>query len=247
MEMARVRAWLGRGWARALDLLYPTRCLVCDEDFAAVESALVCDACVRWFGPMPEPHCPRCAQPFGPHAPGSATCTNCEGRDLVFAGAVAVGRYEGRLRDAVHRLKFFDVDLLARPLGERLAAAVRRRWPETRFDAVVPIPASQVRAWVAPRNPARLIAERVGRRLGVRVEAGWLVKTRGTAPQSDLDRRGRLANVAGAMAVREEAAARGRVVLIVDDILTTGATVAEAARALHAAGVQACHVAVAAR
>jgi len=157
----------------------------------------------------------------------------------VWDYARAAARYEGPLREAVHAFKFEARRSLARPLadlvieqcGAGLAADV---------DALVPVPLGRARERERGFNQARLIAERLAASLGCHVEPGWLTRVRPTASQSDLGAAERRANVRGAFAAAARVA--GRHVVLVDDVLTTGATAAECGRALRAAGARAVGV-----
>jgi ComF family protein len=136
------------------------------------------------------------------------------------------------VRDAIHAFKFRGKRALARPL----AALIGEQWPAAARDvaALVPVPLGRPRERERGFNQAALLAERLARSLGVDVRPRWLARMRDTRPQSDLGAAERRANVRGAFAARADVA--GRHVVVVDDVLTTGATVAECARALRAAG-----------
>lgn len=149
--------------------------------------------------------------------------------------ARAAARYEGPLRDALHAFKFEKRRALARPLadlvleqcGAGLAADV---------DALVPVPLGRDRERERGFNQARLIAERVAASLDRRLKPGWLTRVRSTASQSDLGAEERRTNVRGAFVAAATVA--GRHVVVVDDVLTTGATAAECCRALRLAGAR---------
>src|SRR5262249_60806067 len=189
------------------------------------------------------PYCAACGVPFAtfaPHAGGSAgLCGPCRTAPPVWDYARAAARYEGPLRDALHAFKFEKRRALARPLadlvleqcGDDLAADV---------DALVPVPLGQARERERGFNQARLIAERLAASLDRHVEPGWLTRVRPTASQSDLGAEERRANVRGAFAATANVA--GRHVVVVDDVLTTGATAAECCRALRQAGARAVGV-----
>jgi len=138
-------------------------------------------------------------------------------------------------REALHAIKYRGETRLADPLG----AAIARRWQRVGVGAtlVVHVPVHETRARRRGYDQAELIARAAARRLGLEhVDA--LVRTRATTAQFDLDRRHRAANVAGAFMTRPERAGRiqGQWVLLVDDVVTTGASLAAAARALETAG-----------
>ena len=159
------------------------------------------------------------------------------------AAAVALGPYEGGLRRLVHALKFDGHDILAAPAASRLATEVRRRGLDG-VDAVVPIPSTGRRNRERGYDPAALLGEALARRLGLRLLPA-LVRVKEAPPQSLLNAAERRANVAGAF--RARASAAGRSLLVVDDVLTTGATAFAAADALRAAGARRVAVAVLAR
>src|SRR6267378_847163 len=160
------------------------------------------------------------------------TCGACVAAPPAFDWARAGGLYAGPLRDAVQRFKFGRRPALARPLAalvlEQCAAAVPPR------AVLVPIPLARERERERGFNQAALVAERVARGLGAPLRERWLARTRATAPQTELDAVERRANVRGAFVA--STAAAGADVVLVDDVLTTGATAGECARALRAAG-----------
>ena len=219
--------------AALLDLLYPRECAACGSRIAERERLAFCAACdgrLEWVAP---PACPRC----GASAP-RGTCAECAGREFLFAGATALGKYDGQLRDFVLALKFRGSRYLADEFGRRLAAQITRK-----VDLVVPVPMSRWKLLFRGYNAAALVAERMARHAGLPYSGGALRKVRRTKPQAELEREERLVNPKGAY---RAAGVRG-VVLLVDDVLTTGATANACTEALRAAGATEVHVAVVAR
>lgn len=216
-----------------LDLIYPRECAVCSGALAAGGATAFCDACdsrLEWGRP---PFCPRCgAGGWG------GDCAECRGKELHFTGATALGRYEGALRETILRLKFRGSRHLADDFGRRLAGRLGRR-----FDGVAPVPMSRWKLLVRGYNAADLLAERVARHSGLPYLAGLLRKVRRTRPQADLSLEERLTNPRGAYRARR---IRGSI-LLVDDVLTTGATANACAEALRQAGASDVHLAVLAR
>jgi len=169
----------------------------------------------------------------GPPSPSaSVLCGACEARPPAYDWGRAAARYEGPLREALHALKFGGRRALARPLADLLVEQCGAALPA---DAVVvPVPLGRDRERARGFNQAALIAGRAAKRLGLGLERRWLARVRATSPQSELAAAERSANVRGAFRASPEV--RGRHVLLVDDVMTTGATLAECARAVAAAG-----------
>jgi ComF family protein len=161
-------------------------------------------------------------------------CATCRETPPPFDYARAAAAYAGGVREAIHALKFGSRRSLVRPLGDLI---VEQCGGEIAGGAaLVPVPLARGRERERGFNQALLLAERVGERLGVRVRSHWLLRMRATAAQSDLSAAQRRSNVAGAFAAMR--AVRGHDVVLVDDVITTGATVGECARALRAAGAR---------
>ncbi len=233
-----------KAWATAaLDLLYPALCPVCSATLGSGRRDPLCAACWLAIPRIDPPYCAVCGVPFAtlePRALGSAgLCGPCRIEPPIWDYARAAARYEGPLRDALHAFKFDARRALARPLadlvveqcGADLAADV---------EALVPVPLGRARERERGFNQARLIADRLAASLGCCVKPGWLTRVRPTASQSDLGAEERRANVRDAFVAAASVA--GRHVVVVDDVLTTGATAAECCRALRAAGARAVGV-----
>lgn len=150
---------------------------------------------------------------------------------MGFDAAYSFGAYDGALRQLIHLFKYEGIRTLAKPLAEFLAAAYPR---DQRFQALVPMPLHWRRYWSRGFNQSELLARELGRRLGIPVVRA-VRRKRATAPQAGLTNSRRRQNVAGAFAARPEAVRHARFLLI-DDVLTTGATAGACARALKRAG-----------
>ena len=217
---------------RLLDLLYPRACSECDAPIDEEGRLAFCGRCderLEWIRP---PFCPRCGA-----GTAGRDCGECAGKEIAFDGATALGRYEGAFRQAVLRFKFRGARHLADDLGRRLSARIGRK-----VDVVTAVPMSRLKVLFRGYNAAELLADRLASRLGVPCRR-LLRKIRRTRPQADLALEERLVNPRGAYRSRP---VQG-VVLLVDDVLTTGATANACTEALRAAGAAEVHVAVAAR
>jgi ComF family protein len=225
---------LGRAALRALlELLYPPRCAACGE---AVESEPFCAICAEAVDPVP-PGCARCGQP-GPEA----LCGACRAAPPAFDAVRAAGLMGGPLADAIHAFKYRGRPALARPLGAWLAARV----PLEPGAVVVSVPLARGRRRERGYDQAALLADGVARGAGGRKRLrAALRRVREAPPQVGRTREERARNVAGAF--EASAAVSGRDVVLVDDVVTTGATADAAAAALRRAGARSIVVVALAR
>ena len=172
----------------------------------------------------------------GPSLTDGFLCGSCRRRRPGFDYARSAARYEDVLREALHAFKFQGRRALAAPLGDLLAEAVVGRLPGGGPQLLLPVPLHPRRARERGFNQASLLARRVGRAWGCPVADGVLARTVPTPSQTELDARARRANVRGAFRLRRPERIVGRHVVLVDDILTTGATLSECARCLREGG-----------
>ena len=167
---------------------------------------------------------------------GGRLCGACRLHRPAYAYARAAARYDSVVREALHAFKFRGRRGLAAPLGDLLVEGVAGGLPLGLPDLLVPVPLHPRRARERGFNQALLLARRVGRAWGRPVRGDVLLRTVATTSQTALEAPARRANVRGAFRVRRSEVIAGRHVAVVDDILTTGATVSECARCLEAAG-----------
>lgn len=168
----------------------------------------------------------------------------CRGTAFAFEKAVRLGPYEGKLREVILKMKQPTGELLAEAMGELWAAHSERQLQETRAQAVVPVPLHWGRRWLRGFNQSGVLARRVARRLHVPFLPQVLRRIRSTRRQTDVTPAARRENVRGAFRAVAHPALRDRTVLLIDDVLTTGCTASEAAKALRSAGAKRVVVAV---
>lgn len=244
--MAVVGRFIERGkpwFAAACDLVFPPMCMLCGAPHQTARPAHFCEACRGRLCRDQRTRCERCCSTLPEHS----SCLRCASAPTVpFAAAACLGSYERELRDAILRSKHAAEIPLAAALGEQLydhAGDLMGIW---RVDRVVAMPMHWTRRLIRGVNGPQIVAERIARRLGVG-EVSLLVRGRNTPPQASLPPSTRQANVRGAFRVRRPKKVLGARILLVDDVMTTGATCREAATTLLKAGAAAVFVAVLAR
>jgi ComF family protein len=161
-------------------------------------------------------------------------CALCRRGLRGFDAAYSFGFYEEELRELIHVFKYGRVQTLAKPLGRFLASALPR---EQTFDVIVPMPLYWRKRWRRGFNQAALLARELARRTHIPV-SNALRRVKDTAAQAGLTNAKRRRNVSGAFRARNKTALSGQRVVLIDDVLTTGATAASCARALRAAGAR---------
>ena len=240
-------------WPRAvfvavLDLVYPRDCTACGTRLTGTQDDCFCEQCLQLLQRIGPEQCPRCGDQLGPFADGSRACRSCGGtRTLVFRRATAVFRYEGSARTAVHRLKYSRDLHTVRWMAREIASKLRSKdWFDS-VDVVVPVPLHLSRRVTRRFNQSEVIARRVARLCGKPLLGNILRRTQRTASQTSLDRSQREQNVRGAFRMTSPKRVTGKIVLLVDDVMTTCATATECSRALVGAGARGVYVAVLAR
>ena len=255
-----VPAWLRRANRHAIDLLFPARCLSCGTDLPPTTGspgdcsgeANFCAACTGELektvgSQLAKSVCQRCAARI-PALPG-VECPQCSRKKLWFDQALALGPYERRLRKLVLRMKRDRTETIALALGKLLCR--RLEWlreaheygeadsscpaPEP-ASLVLPVPMRPWRQMVRGTNGPAVLARVIGRHFGLSVLSGALVVSRNSSTQKGLSRKSRFRNMRGGMVLRAGYPIEAAKVLLVDDVLTTGATCSEAARVLKLAG-----------
>lgn len=232
------------------DLFFPWTCALCGSEEPGLRGPF-CPRCraelMDATAPATHPRCPRCALPVGPFADLRGGCSKCRDQSLGFDAALALGTYEGPLRDLCLRLKHERNAWLAPWLCDLLVEARRAELSRLPADAwVVPVPLHWLRRLRRGYNQADALTRGLARRLKLGVHRP-LRRIRSTDPLAQKAATERRKAMRGVFRARRDPALRGRTVLLVDDIMTTGITSSEAARTLKKAGAKRVVVAVLAR
>ncbi len=224
-----------------LHFFLPRACPVCLETLADQSSrAPFCPTCMNSFRHLTGAgQCSCCALPFKAAEQAPHLCGRCSAEPPPFVRVYAVGLYENALRQAIHLLKFKGKVHLDKPLAILLNAVLPEQYS---FDLIVPVPLSRRGLRQRGYNQALLLARQLSGLRRIPLLAAGLVKTRETLSQHDLAAEQRHRNLRDSFALLQPV--EGRTVLLVDDVLTTGATASLCAEALLNAGAREVHVAV---
>lgn len=207
----------------------------------------LCWDCLAALEIIHPPFCGRCGDPVDGAITRDYVCSFCANRPPAFDLARSAARYRHALKGMLHRFKYSSAVYLAPDLATLLQSCVCVHYNTEALDAVAWVPLHPARERARTYNQSGLLAAALARRLNLPTARGCLARLRDTATQTHLSARERSANVRGAFAVQNPEWVDGRRFLLVDDVMTTGATVNECARALKGAGAAKVFVVTVAR
>lgn len=227
-----------------INFVFPPRCVGCDARFSINTSRRLCSRCLDGIERLSGPLCATCGIPLEASADRSAesSCAACRETPPHFTTARAVSRYRSSDEESaivpslIRRHKYGRDQSLTHALAECLGDPMPLI--ENDYDLIVPVPLHRERLRSRGFNQAALIAAAIARRLDRKLDVHSLIRTRATPSQTAQDRRQRQRNVRDAFQVTRAAAVTNRRVLLIDDVMTTGATADECARVLLDAGAR---------
>ena len=223
---------LKRTGGALLDLVLPPRCIACGEEVEAVNA--LCAACWRKITFLGEPCCARCGLPFAHELGDGALCGACAEGPPAYDRARSALRYDDGSRKLILAFKHGDRLHGAPAFGDWMRRAGARLLADA--DLLMPVPLHWTRLFSRRYNQSSLLAHAVHRAGGPPVAPDWLIRKRRTVSQGEFGPEGRQRNVRSAFALKPGKSVQGRKIVLVDDVLTTGATVEECARVLKRAG-----------
>lgn len=239
--LRKLLSWLGGYALRLRDILFPPRCGGCGKPVRPGQPVELCGECQEALPWIKRPFCLKCGKDFNPAGKEDGrrfnlrVCASCRTKAPSFASARSAFRYEGVARQAVQSLKFRG----RKTLAESFAVLLEQRLAdEPAFlggvDLVIPVPLHPSRRRERGFNQSALVARELAGRWGLPFSETALIRNRKTRPQVGLSARERADNIRGAFEAGTEV--YGKVVLLVDDVMTTGATASACSRGLKAGG-----------
>jgi len=224
-------------WANAaLSLIYPEVCQLCGEQRATPPQGYVCHECRRKVRFIKPPFCRRCGLPYAGAFTADFECSNCRELEFHFCWARSAVETRSPVLEVIHRYKYsrqlwfepFLADLL---IG--VAAPVLREEP---WDGIVPVPLHPLKQREREFNQAERLGRHLSAATGIPLRPRWLKRVKPTQTQTRLARPERALNVKNAFAVGKSADLKGKRLVLLDDVMTTGATTDACAQALRKAG-----------
>ncbi len=221
-------------WQGILRLLYPVRCPFCDGIVTASEG-LVCTECLSDIRIVTAPYCMKCGKPLRKEE--AEYCRDCMCHKHDYDRGRSLLLYEGRVRASIYRFKYSGRKEYARAYARLAVETFGDFLEEIKPDALVPVPLHRKRYMTRGYNQAQLLADEIGRRIGVPVRSRLIRRIRNTIPQKALDLAGRQNNLKKAFKISQNDV-KLDTIIIIDDIYTTGSTIDALSAVLRQAGVK---------
>lgn len=231
---------------RFLDMLYPRRCVGCGVASPGT-FRYICWECWSDSARVEAPFCNLCGDPVAGAIDHDFICYACSAEKPAFDGARSAARYDGVVGESLRQLKYEQALWLAPDLSTLLYNCIQAEYPDRSFDLLVPVPLHHVRRRERGYNQSAVLARELARKFGRESRPGLLKRIRPTISQTNLTAKERLSNVTKAFQYKRGKQLAGQKVLLVDDVMTTGATVNACANALKKGGAASVHVITAAR
>ena len=231
------------------NVIFPRRCLLCGENLLADALPELCGDCIQTLHINNSASCRLCGQSMDGSLveAGIVKCGHCRIKEPPLEATVFGLRYESAARELIHKFKFGGRQKLAASIAHLLCARLHRSVDMESIDMVVPVPLHIGRLYRRGYNQSYLLAREVGRVFSLPLEASAIFRRRATPAQWSQTRAQRFANMKNAFGMRKSSAIGGKRLLLVDDVMTTGATMFEAARLLKKSGAATVVGALAAR
>jgi competence protein ComFC len=222
-----------------LDFVYPQHCVICKGHLKREENH-VCETCWNSLVTLPDPFCPYCKS-FMEHE--DAECVFCNStkklsEDRIFLKVRSLGRFDDYYKELIHQFKYGKKIPLGKRLGGRLGKTINDDSHFSKSDYLIPVPLHKSRCRERGFNQSEIVADQISKITGIPILKNVLKRKKNTKDQTNLSREEREENVRGAFVVTYSEMIKGKNIILVDDVITTGATLTECARILNQSGAQ---------
>ncbi len=236
MDYIGIKKWFCQVGFGLIELIYPAakECPICRQEPSYRQG--IGKNCFQKISLITPPICQKCGRPLRLKVEDEDTCGQCKGNRYYFSKARAVGLYEGALREYLSELKYRYRPELGEALGELMVEWIKINPEYQKIDLIIPVPIHRQKLELRGYNQAELLANPIQRHFGIKLKNDIIVRDKLTESQNSLSKENRFSNIANAFRVIDAQSLSGTSVLLIDDILTTGATVSEAARVLLRSG-----------
>lgn len=221
-----------------INIVYPKHCFICHDRLKSnALDNIVCMDCWSKIKKNIPPFCNRCGRHMESNQILKNICGKCQRINLTFDRAFSPCLYEGALKEMIHQFKYSGKDYLGHTLSRLLINFIKDYNLDLKlFDLIMPMPLHQRKLREREFNQARILSDFVASEFDIKLSKNHLVRIRDTSTQTDLNDEQRWRNVKDAFIVKQESELKRKNILLIDDVLSTGATCSEAARVLKNAG-----------
>ena len=222
-----------------LDFVYPQHCVICKK-YLKREEKDVCETCWNSLVTLPDPFCPYCKSFMEQE---DAKCFFCDStkklwEDHIFLKVRSLGRFDDYYKELIYQFKYGKKIPLGKRLGQGLGESISNDSNFLKSDFLIPVPLHKSRYWERGFNQSEIVADEISKINGLPVLKNVLKRKKNTKDQTNLTREQREENVRGAFVVAHPEIINGKNIILVDDVITTGATLSECARMLKQAGAE---------
>lgn len=227
-----------------LDLFYPRLCLHCNRDLNNSLEFNICSNCKQHIPYRDDAYCIRCGATLGPYSISDTKegCTVCKGRYLHFETITPVTYYDGVIKTLIHKFKYARQEFLSSVLNDIILADEKLKETILNIDMIIPVPLYWLKKLHRGFNQSELLSRGIQKHFFKPLSTDNLCRIKNTLSQTQLSKNQRQANVHNAFFVKYPESLKGKRILLVDDVLTTGITATECSRKLKEAGAKSIHL-----
>ena len=222
------------------DLIYPHYCLACKNKIdPSIKEHFICGSCQKEIEMNLPPFCSYCGRTLDINSRERSTCSGCLNAKFNFDRAFSPCKYNGTIKKMIHEFKYSGRNYLGKTLGQIMNNFIYKyNLPISNMDFIIPVPLHNARLREREFNQAQILSERIAKEFNKKLLPKVLTRTKATKTQTELSLEERKRNVKNSFSVTSPQLIIGKNLLLIDDVLTTGSTLNEAARSLKASGAR---------